>query len=108
MQLRSSKTSPGLILILVLAATGGCQSTWVNLDNSSVDGEVLRKAEMACRVAEKLDSMDQAKERKNRRLAKSKSNASTMLVKDEFALEVQSIQAEIDACMQQQGLKKAD
>ena len=108
MKLRAGKTSPGLLLILVLAATGGCQTTWVNLDNSSIDDDALRKAEMACKVAEKLDSLDQAKERKNKRLAKSKSNESTMLVKDEFALEVQSIQAEIDACMQQQGLKKAD
>ena len=108
MKLRSSKTSPGLLLILILAATGGCQTTWVNLDNSSVEDDALHKAEMACKVAEKLDSLDQAKERKNKRLAKSKSNESSMLVKDEFALEVQSIQAEIDACMQQQGLKKAD
>ena len=108
MKLRAGKTLPGLLLILVLAATGGCQTTWVNLDNSSIDNDALRKAEMACKVAEKLDSLDQAKERKNKRLAKSKSNESTMLVKDEFALEVQSIQAEIDACMQQQGLKKAE
>ena len=108
MKLRSSKTSPGLLLIPVLAAIGGCQTTWVNLDNSSIDDDALRKAEMACKVAEKLDSLNQAKERKNRRLAKSKSNESTKLVKDEFAVEVQSIQAEIDSCMQQQGLKKAD
>jgi hypothetical protein len=108
MKLRSGKTSPGLLLILVIMASGGCQTTWVNPDNSSVDDDTLRKAEMACKVAEKLDSLDQAKERKNKRLAKSRSNESTMLVKDEFALEVQSIHAEIDACMQQQGLKKAD
>jgi len=108
MTLRAGKTSPALLLILVLAAIGGCQTTWVNLDNSSIDDDALRKAEMACKVAEKLDSLDQAKERKNKRLVKSKSNESTMLVKDEFALEVQSIEAEIDACMQQQGLKKAD
>lgn len=108
MKLRPGKTAPGLLLILVLAATGGCQTTWVNLDNSRVEDEVLRKAEMTCKVAEKLDSLDQAKERKNLRLVKARTNESTMLVKDEFALEVQSIQAEIDSCMRQQGLKQAD
>jgi len=108
MKLRPGKTAPGLLLILVLAATGGCQTTWVNLDNSRVEDEVLRKAEMTCKVAEKLDSLDQAKERKNLRLAKTRTNESTMLVKDEFSLEVQSIQAEIDSCMRQQGFKQAD
>jgi hypothetical protein len=108
MKLRAGKTSSVLLLILVLAATGGCQTSWVNLDNSSAEDDALRKAEMACKVAEKLDSLDQAKERKNLRLAKSKSNESAMLVKDEFALEVRAINAEIDACMRQQGLKKAD
>jgi len=108
MKLRAGKTSPGLLLILVLAATGGCQTTWVNLDNSSAEDNELREAEMVCKVAEKLDSLNQAKARKNKRLAKSKTNESTMLAKDEFALEVQAIKAEIDACMRQQGLKKAD
>jgi hypothetical protein len=108
MKLRPSKISPGLLLILALAATGGCQTTWVNLDNSGVEDDALRKAEMACKVAEKLDSLDQAEERKNLRLAKSKTNESKMLVKDEFALETKAIHAEIDACMRQQGLKKAD
>jgi hypothetical protein len=108
MKLRPGKTEPGLLLILVLAATGGCQTTWVNLDNSSVEDDMLREARMTCKVAEKLDSLDQAKARKDLRLKKSRTNESTMLVKEEFALEAQSINAEIDACMRQQGLKKTD
>lgn len=108
MKLRPGKTAPGLLLILVLAATGGCQTTWVNLDNSSVEDDALREARMTCKVAEKLDSLDQAKARKDLRLKKSRTNESTMLVKEEFALEVQSINVEIDACMRQQGLKKTD
>ena len=108
MNLLAGRTAPGLLLIFTILATGGCQTTWVNLDNSSVEDDALRKAEKACNVAEKLDSLEQAEERKNLRLKKSKSNESTMLVKDEFALEVQSINAEIDACMRQQGLKKSD
>ena len=108
MKLPSGKTLPGLLLLLVLATTGGCQTTWVNLDNSPVEEDRLREAELACNVAEKRDSLDQAAARKNQRLKKARSNESTMLVKEDFALEVQSIQAEIDNCMRQQGLKKSD
>lgn len=108
MKLRPGKTSPGLLLILVLATIGGCQTTWVNLDNARAEDDALREAEVACKVAEKLDSLDQAKARKDLRLKKSRTNESTMLVKEEFALEVQSINAEIDACMRQQGFKKSD
>lgn len=108
MKPRSGKASPGLLLILVLATTSGCQTTWVNLDNSPVEDDALRKAEIACNMAEKRDSLDQAEARKNQRLKKSRTNESTMLVKDDYALEVQSINAEIDACMRQQGLKKSD
>ena len=108
MKLPSAKTLPGLLLLMVFAITGGCQSTWVNLDNSPVEEDQLREAELACDVAEKRDSMDQAETRKNQRLKKARSNESTMLVKEDFALEVQAIQAEIDACMRQQGLKKSD
>ena len=108
MKRRAGKTSPRLLLVLVLAITGGCRTTWVNLDNSPAEEAQLREAELACDVAEKRDSMDQAEARKNQRLKKARSNESTMLVKEDFALEVQSIQAEIDSCMRQQGLRKSD
>ena len=49
-----------LVADSALMAVIGCQSTRVRLDNSRIDEAELRKAELACDVAQKLDALEQA------------------------------------------------
>ena len=93
----------GLIALVLLTA---CSSQWTRLDGSPVDQTSLEQAQQACRVDEKLARLEQIDDRRAEQLAQAKDNAGKMLARENYDLEVQQINAELDSCMRGQGLKR--
>ncbi|MGD8419554.1 MAG: hypothetical protein PVI70_19420 [Gammaproteobacteria bacterium] len=86
---------------ITLAA--GCQAGWTRRDGAAVDASRLEQALKVCRVERKLAGLERARDERDRGLRQAGSNQATTQVKEDFAAIERQVQAEIDACMQQQG-----
>ena len=93
----------GLITMVLLTA---CSGQWTRLDGSSADQTSLEQAKQACRVDERLAQLEQIDDRRAEQLAQAKDNAGKMLARENYDLEAQQINAELEACMRGQGLKR--
>ena len=101
--IRAISMLAGLILVTMLNA---CSSQWVRLDGSQIEDTDLRQARAACQIDEKNALLEQAEVARSARFAQAKSNADKMLARENFDIEKQRINAEIEACMRDQGLKR--
>ena len=63
-------------------------------------------ASQAAFAAQDLQSLEQAEADRTARFTQAKSNADKMLAREDFDVAVQRINAEIEACMRDQGLKR--
>ena len=106
MQTRLLKTIGGAIVVLALAAIGGCQAGWVRVDGGRADKATLEQARATCRVDEKLAALQRARDANYDEAARAGSNEGRMLQIDSFEEESYAVYQEIDACMRRQGLQK--
>jgi len=65
----------------------------------------FKEARATCQIDEKLEQIEGYR---NIQLRLANSNEAKMLAKDDFAAAESAAYAEINACMQQQGYRKAD
>lgn len=90
-------------MLTIMAA--GCASKWTRLDGGPVAKTAFQEARVTCQVDEKLEQIEA---QRTVQLRRAKSNEATMLAKDNFAAAERAAYAEINACMLQQGYRKAD
>ena len=96
------------VLALAAIAISGCGSKWVQLDNNPVIEAEFQQARIACRVDEKLAQLEQMEAQRNNRLLRARTNEAKMLARDDYGIEVRAVYAEVEACMEQQGYRKAN
>jgi len=94
-----------IMAIILAILVSGCASKWIRLDGAPVVQAEFQEARATCRIDERLDQIEA---QRNTRLLRANNNEAKMLVKDDFATAERAAYAEINACMLQQGYKKAD
>ncbi len=94
-------------LIIALSLTG-CSATWVDTNNSKATSEKIEAAKEICQMREKLEQLRV----KEMTIDILKIKADTSEAKDEldkvYQHSEQQITAEIEECMQGQGLMRAE
>jgi hypothetical protein len=92
-----------LSVLLCISTLTACQSGWVRLDGSQPGGDELARARASCKVEEKLAALESfhvnADDAAN-------SNEARMLRIENYDAERARVDREIDACMQNAGLRK--
>ena len=94
---------PGLVALCLLS---GCSTQWTRLDGSAASEADLQQAMIACQVDEKMAQLEQAEADRSADFAKAKSNADKMLARESFDQASRRINAEIEECMLDKGLKR--
>ena len=94
---------PGLIALCLLSA---CSTQWTRLDGSATSEVELQQAMNVCQVNEKMAQLEQAEADRSADFAQAKSNADKMLARENFDQASKRINAEIEDCMLDRGLKR--
>lgn len=96
-----------VLITIVVITLHGCSSTWVNLDTSKASKEKIVAAETSCEVVEKYREL----QIKEMTIDLMKINAETNEAKEELDKVYQNSEettlAEINECMREQGLMRA-
>ena len=92
-----------LSVLLCISTLTACQSGWVRLDGSQPGGDELARARANCKVDEKLAALESFGASVD---GAANSNEARMLRIEGYDLESARVYREIDACMQNAGLRK--
>ena len=92
-----------LSVLLGIATLAACQPGWVRLDGSQPGGDELARARANCKVDEKLAALESFGASVD---GAANSNEARMLRIESYDVERARVYREIDACMQQEGLRK--
>jgi hypothetical protein len=88
-------------------ALGACQPGWVRLDGSRAETDALRQAREFCEVDARLAELDRARAANSVEATKAPSNEARMMQLDSFETENYRVYQQIDACMRDRGLRRA-
>jgi hypothetical protein len=92
-----------LSVLLCISTLTACQSGWVRLDGSQPGGDELARARANCKVDEKLAALESFGASVD---GAANSNEARMLRIENYDAERARVDREIDACMQNAGLRK--
>ena len=92
-----------LSVLLCISTLTACQSGWVRLDGSQPGGDELARARANCKVDEKLAALESFGASVD---GAANSNEARMLRIENYDAARARVDREIDACMQNAGLRK--
>ena len=99
---------PKMLVATCLAAIvlAGCQKTrWLALEGADRTHADLQRARIACDLDAQSDRLEQAGEQSASSMRQAHGNEAKMLLRDNIQMTGRAINAEIEACMRQQGFE---